>query len=282
MLKSLVCCGNTSAMQNISIDRSSPMSIEVSAPRISIVMPAYNSEKYIRNSIESVLAQTHTDWELIIADNGSDDTTQDIVRSFSEIDPRIRSLKADQHRSAAYARRFAIDNARGEWIAFLDSDDLWTADKLSIQLAEAERQNCGFVFSGSAFIDSEGDEKDYVLHVPGKVSYAEILKQNIISCSSVLIRRELLDGCFTETDNDICEDYAAWIRVLRDRNVTAVGIDRPLLIYRMGSSSLSSNKIKSAVRTYKTLRRTGVKLPLALRSWISYVYRNLKKYTSIK
>ncbi len=244
-------------------------------------MPAYNCEKYIGAAVTSVLHQDFTDWELIVSDNGSADGTVGAVHAASGGDGRVTVIDSSAVRSAAAARRAAIDAARGEWVAFLDSDDEWTVDKLSKALLAAEEKDSSFVFTGSAFIDDEGRKSGYVLHVPERVSYPGILKQNVISCSSVLIKRELLDGCFTETDNSTAEDYVAWIRILRDRGITALGVDEPLLRYRITSASLSSNKLKAAVRTFRSYRRAGLPFFTAVRFWLTYVYRSLKKYKGI-
>lgn len=245
-------------------------------------MPAYNSEKHIGTAIDSVLAQDFPDWELIVSDNGSDDRTIEIVTALSCADPRIRIIDSSAVRSAAAARLAAINDARGEWVAFLDSDDEWAENKLSRELSVAMEKKCDFVFSGSAFIDGDGKESGFIFHVPSLVSYPDILNQNIISCSSVLIKRKLLGGCFTETDNNICEDFASWIRILRDYGIAAVGVDEPLLRYRISSSSLSANKLTSAKRTFFTYISVGLPLYKAIRYFMVYIYRNSKKYINIK
>lgn len=251
------------------------------APVVSIVMPSYNSGGYIARSVESVIAQSFEDWELLIVDNSSTDDTQEIVRALAEKDDRIKLTVTQNEHSVAVARRRAIDLAGGEWIAFLDSDDLWTPDKLSVQLEAAERLQAGFLFTASAFIDREGNQKDFILPAPEKIGYPEILKQDLISCSSVLVRKEWLDDCFTENDNGISDDYAAWIRILKNRCDHATGINTPLLIYRVSRASLSGNKLESAVRTFRTYRHTGHSWVTSARYWCHYVVRSLKKYSRL-
>lgn len=245
---------------------------------VSIVMPTYNSGGYIAQSIQSVIAQSFGDWELLIVDNSSIDNTHEIVRAYAEKDDRIKLIVNQNEHSVAAARRRAIDLASGEWIAFLDSDDLWTSDKLSVQLEAAQRLQSGFLFTASAFIDREGRKKDYILPAPERIGYPEILKQDLISCSSVLVRKDWLVDCFTEHDNGISDDYAAWIRILKNRCVYATGINKPLLIYRVSQTSLSGNKLESAVRTFRTYRHTGHSVATSARYWCHYVVRSLKKY----
>lgn len=250
-------------------------------PQVSIVMPALNCEKYIAQAIRSVQEQTFSDWELLIVDNGSEDGTRSVALDLAAADPRIRVILDCVERCAGVARNRALQSARGEWVAFLDSDDIWLPEKLAVQLETAAEKNSSFLFTASAFMNEDGSEKGYILHVPEQVGYPEILKQDIISCSSVLVKRELLKGSFLETTNAISDDYAAWIRILRDRNISAVGIDRPLLRYRISRTSLSFNKLQSAVRCFRTYRHVGLSLPETLRYWLQYAFRGLRKYTRL-
>lgn len=256
--------------------------IKQAQPLISIVMPVKNGEKFIGASICSVIAQTYQNWELIIVNDHSSDNTRQLVREYMVSEKRIRLITLKGRKTgAAYSRRCAVNMASGEWIAFLDSDDTWSPDKLMIQMRFAEKKNCRFVFTASSFLNEDGSVKKYVFHIPGKIGFPEILKQDIISCSSVLIKKELLADSFYETSNDICDDYAAWIRILRDNSETAYGIDLPLLRYRISRTSLSFNKFQSAYRTYLTHRHVGLAFPKTAYYFCWYVLRSLKKYTGI-
>ena len=249
---------------------------------IGIVMPTFNSAQYLDASIRSVISQDYTDWLLFVSDDGSTDDTYNIVHEFMKVDQRIHWLDSkDKHSGVCCARRRGILAANTEWIAFLDSDDIWHPNKLSAQIELAKRKNASFVFTASTFIDNNENLLDYTLHVPTQVGYPEILKQDIISCSSVLIRKELLAGCFNDTDAYICEDFAAWIRILRDREAYAIGADIPLLQYRLHVRSLSANKLKSACRTFKTYRASGLSICNAVWAWVHYVHRSIIKYSHI-
>ena len=125
---------------------------------VSIIMPAYNAEKTIRQSIESVLAQTYRDWELIVIDDGSRDDTAQILSDFSLQDARICFSKNEKNSGASYTRNRAISLAKGEWIAFLDSDDLWKPEKLEKQLALTEKYpDMAVCYTASAFINEDGN-----------------------------------------------------------------------------------------------------------------------------
>lgn len=250
---------------------------------IGIVMPAYNAAGVIGEAIRSVLEQDYSDWLLFVCDDGSTDHTKRVVQEYSMRDERIQWIESRKGNTGVCgARRRGIRVAKTPWIAFLDSDDRWLPDKLSSQLRAAEQNNCGFVFTASGFMDADGAMKDHVMHVPERIGYPEILQQNIISCSSVLIRRELLKDCFTDADGAVCEDFAVWIRILRDREPYALGIDRPLLQYRLQPGSLSSNKLKNAVKVWKTYLACGLPLWEAAGAWAQYAYRSVAKYQKIR
>lgn len=249
---------------------------------VGIVMPAYNAEGFIGEAIRSVLEQDYPHWLLFVCDDGSRDGTKQIVEGFARQDPRIRWIEsAEGNTGVCGARRRGIRAAQTPWVAFLDSDDRWLPDKLSSQLAAVTEAGCGFSFTASGFLDEHGAVKAHVMRVPERLDYHALLKQNVISCSSVLIRRELLEGSFTEEDAKVCEDFAVWIRILRDREPYALGIDRPLLQYRLLSGSLSSNKIKNACKVFLTYRACGVPLMASVAAWIQYVLRSVLKYGQI-
>lgn len=241
-------------------------------------MPAYNSEKYIGQAIQSVLSQTCQDWELLVIDDCSSDQTAAVVGQIAQKDPRIRYYKNSVNLGAAGSRNYAVSQARGEWIAFLDSDDCWSSNKLQLQLQLADRTGAEFVFSGSAFINVEGKKLPYYLSVPECITYRRLLKQNVISCSSVLIRRELIQKYPMHHAADMHEDFAAWLQILRDTGMSAYAVDKPLLIYRISAASKSGNKIKAAKMTYRVYRYVGLSLLSSVYYWLHYSVRSLRKY----
>lgn len=218
------------------------------APLISIVMPVKNGDKYIGQSIKSVIAQSYTNWELWVVNDHSTDSTGNIVAPYLKKDKRIRMISLiGEKTGVAYSRRRAIDSSNGEWIAFIDSDDIWSPRKLQTQMELVNYFDYNFLFTASSFIGTDGNMKKFIFHAPPYISYPEILKQDVISCSSVLVSKSLLNDCFHENSNEICDDYAAWIRILRDNADKAIGIDIPLLKYRITRTSLSFNKFESAM-----------------------------------
>ncbi|QDP42227.1 glycosyltransferase family 2 protein [Radiobacillus deserti] len=247
---------------------------------VSIIMPAYNCETYIRDSIQSVLKQTYTNWELIIIDDGSMDGTISIIEEYSQVDDRVYFYNNERNQGVSATRNRGIELAKGEWIAFLDSDDLWDSLKLEKQLAYADKTGASFLFTGSAYIDENNRKYSGVFEVPRRVNYKSLLKQNVISCSSVLIKRDYIKQCKMEND-ETHEDYGAWIRILKMEQY-AYGLNEPLLTYRILKNSKSGNKIKSLIMAYKTYRYVGINTIMSMYYITWYIFKGLKKYHYIK
>jgi teichuronic acid biosynthesis glycosyltransferase TuaG len=246
---------------------------------ISVIMPAYNCEKYIAESIKSVILQTFKTWELIIINDCSTDNTQSVINDFAGTDSRIRVYENDENSGVSKTRNKGISAANGSWLAFLDSDDIWHEEKLEKQMLSAKKNNSGFIFTGASYIDENGSMYKGVFNVPESVSYKVLLKQNVISCSSVLIKKAFFDDIKMENDS-IHEDFCVWLKILRGGN-TAHGINEPLLIYRISRKSKSGNKIKSLKMAYKTYRYIGIN-PLTAWYYLGfYIVRNLRKYRKI-
>lgn len=223
---------------------------------ISIVMPAYNCEKIIAESIDSVIRQTYQNWELLVLDDGSKDNTLQIINEFTVKDSRIKSLPNEANKGVSATRNRGIELAQGNWIAFLDSDDMWEPSKLEKQMKIAKEKSSEFLFTGASYINEEGDPYKGIFEVPEKVTYKKLRNQNVISCSSVLIKKKYFKNIKMEKD-EMHEDYAVWLRVLK-LGVTAHGVNEPLLIYRISKNSKSGNKLKTVKMTYKVFRFIGI------------------------
>ena len=246
---------------------------------ISIIMPAYNAEKYISYSIRSVLAQTYHNWELIIIDDCSTDNTVAIINAFL-YDSRIQLLTNKVNQGVAVTRKKGFASSNGKWIAFLDSDDLWDKYKLEKQYHAHTTKRVDFIFTGSGFIDSDGMPIDWYLHVPQSITYKQLLKQNLISNSSVFISRDLYLQHLAFADN-FHEDFACWLKVLKE-GYSVLGIDEPLLIYRLSQYSKSGNKKQSARMNWNTYRYCGLSIIQSLYYMGWYMVNGLLKYSRIK
>lgn len=249
-------------------------------PVVSVVMPAYNAEKYIEASICSVLTQTFSDFELLVVDDCSKDRTAEIIKSFAAEDERIVFLQNASNSGVAKTRNYAISQARGKWVAFLDSDDLWRADKLEKQLALCSAQPDGVLFyTASAFIDQDGVPYSYIMPAELMADYRLLLHKNLLSCSSVMVRTDVLRR-YPMANDGMHEDYATWLQILRETDF-AYGVNEPLLIYRLHSQSKSASRVKSARMLYRTYRYVGYNCIISACLVFRYFFYSVSKRRKI-
>lgn len=246
---------------------------------VSIVMPAYNCEKYVVEAINSILAQTYRNWELLVLDDGSKDNTLRIIEEFSQNDSRIKALPNGKNLGVSATRNIGIELASGEWIAFLDSDDMWKPEKLEKQFEIVEKEAAEFLFTGSSYINEEGEPYKGIFEVPEKITYKKLRNQNVISCSSVLVKKKYFENIKMEKD-EMHEDYAVWLRILK-LGVIAFGVNEPLLIYRISRNSKSGNKMKTVKMTYKVFRFVGINPIGSAYFMIRHVIASVGKYKRI-
>lgn len=247
---------------------------------ISVIMAAYNAEKTIEQAIDSVLNQTYSNFELLVVDDCSKDETVKMVKKFVEKDSRVRLIYNAKNSGVSYTRKHGLDEAKGSWIAILDSDDAWRPEKLEKQIALQKRTSADLLFTGSAFMNSNGQTIDWYLHAPAEVTYRELLKQNVLSNSSALVRKELYAKHYAIGDG-MHEDFAIWLSILKEGK-KAYGVDEPLLIYRVAKSSKSGNKVKAAKMNWNTYRYVGLTPMEAAYYEGWYIVKSIAKYAKIK
>jgi glycosyltransferase involved in cell wall biosynthesis len=212
-------------------------------------MPVYNSAATLGAAIRSVLAQTHADWELLITDDGSSDESMDLLRDFARRDERVLPEPAPERGGAARARNLAIARARGDYVAFLDSDDMWLPAKLERQLDFAATAEAPLTFTSYYKMNAEydGEAADFVpngrvVWAPERVDYRAMLVQDHIGALTAMYDRAAL-GTRLMPDMPKRQDYALWLSIMRDGN-PARGLREPLAVYRaQRAGSLSSNKL---------------------------------------
>ncbi len=208
---------------------------------VSIIMPSYNSSRFISQSIESVVSQTYTDWELLITDDCSTDDTCDIVRKYAETDNRIKLFKLSQNSGAGVARNNSIQQAKGRYIAFLDSDDLWQPTKLEKQINFLKTNGYQFCHSYTLVVD-DNNKAVGLNKKPYRVSFNSTKLINYIGTSSVLYDTKDI-GKFYMRPIRRRQDFALWLNILQ-KTKYAYCIPEPLFIYRYTPNSLSSKKFK--------------------------------------
>lgn len=243
---------------------------------VSIIMAAYNAEKTIEQAINSVLNQTYTNFELLVVDDCSKDRTVGLVKSIAATDGRVRLISNEKNSGVSFTRKHGLEEANGSWIAILDSDDAWTPEKLEKQIELQNRTNADLLFTGSAFMDSDGNLIDWYLHAPSEVTYRQLLKQNVLSNSSALVRKELYAKYYA-VDDGMHEDFAIWLNILKEGR-KAYGIDEPLLNYRLSAKSKSGNKLHAAKMNWNTYRYVGLNIFSASYNMAWYMINGLKKY----
>lgn len=220
---------------------------------VSIITPVYNAERFIEETIKSVQAQTYTNWEMILVDDLSSDNSESIIKKFQKQDDRIKYIKLKENSGAAVARNTAIENARGRYIAFLDSDDLWKYNKLEKQIDFMKSNNYGFTFTSYELMNEDGCNLNKIVKVPNKINYDGLLKNTIIGCLTVVIDRKLV-GDFRMPLLRKGQDTATWLKILKSYEY-AYSLKENLANYRLVEGSISSNKIGALKRTWNTYRK---------------------------
>jgi teichuronic acid biosynthesis glycosyltransferase TuaG len=219
---------------------------------VSIVMPNYNSGKYISESIKSVLSQTYVNFELIIVDDCSSDGSVDIINTYIKKDCRIKLIRLDRNSGPAIARNLAIKSAKGRYIAFLDSDDLWLSKKLEKQIDFMMINDLSFTYSSYGLIDVNSNHiGDFI--TKKSISHRDMLKTCSVGCLTAIYDIEKIGKMYMPLILKR-QDYGLWLEILA-RTGAVKGIIEPLASYRILSNSVSSNKFKAAYYQWKIYRK---------------------------
>ena len=217
---------------------------------VSIIVPVYNAARYIAETIEMVNAQTYKDWELILVDDASRDDSvlviEEIIRSQGK---RIRLIKKNRNEGAAAARNSGIDAAAGQYIAFLDADDIWREDKLEKQIRFMEEKEAAFSFHSYEFGDENARPTGKVVKAPAKLNFRQALSRTVIFTTTVMFDVDRIGKEIIHMPQVPSEDTATWWRILKS-GYTAYGLDENLAIYRRPKKSLSSNKLVAVERIW--------------------------------
>jgi teichuronic acid biosynthesis glycosyltransferase TuaG len=211
---------------------------------VSIIIPVYNNEVYLVQAVESVLGQTFQDFEIIIIDDCSADDTLAVARRLAVEDSRIKVIANTENLGVVQSRNTGFAAAAGDYIAFLDSDDIWSNEKLEKQITLMERDSLDLCYTAYAFIDADGNRHGKTYHVPESASLSRMLRENVIGCSTVVLRKHLTDTVKLR-EGYAHEDYVMWLELLRN-GVVAGGINEPLMLYRKTEQGRSFNKINAA------------------------------------
>lgn len=227
------------------------MSSSLQENLVSIIMPSYNTGQFIKETISSVLAQDYLKWELIIVDDNSSDDSVAVIKSLLKEDARIQLIQNDTNLGAAVSRNLAIEKAQGRFIAFLDSDDLWSSNKLSKQITFMLDNNYCFTYAAYDKIDEEGNPIGHI-DVPKKSSYKSLLRTCSIGCLTAIYDTLTLGKIYLPLIRKR-QDYGLWLRILKKIDF-AYGYEDTLAKYRVRTNSISSNKFSAANYQWKIYR----------------------------
>lgn len=244
---------------------------------VSIITPSYNSAKYIAETIQSVQNQTYTNWEMIIVDDCSTDNTEQIIYEIQLTDSRIHFFKLDQNSGSGVARNKGIEHASGNYMTFIDSDDIWFSNFIKNSIETIQSSKSPFVFSSykRSNEDLEFVYSDFI--VPQKVTYTDILKSNSISCLTAFLDIKTLGKKFMPKIRKR-QDMGLWLQYLKEIPF-AYGIQEPQAIYRIRENSLSRKKsdlLKYQWEFYREVEQLSI--PKSIYYMIQWMYRGFMKY----
>ena len=241
-------------------------------PLISVITPIYNSEKFLEAAIASVQNQTYPNWELILIDDASTDKSEKIAKEFFSEDPRIIYEKLPINQGPAVSRNRGIELARGEYIAFLDSDDFWAPDKLEIQLEFMQKNNCEVSFTSYLHVDEDGNSLGKRIVAMPVLTYEKQLRNNYIGNLTGMYRSTTIGKVFCPLLRKR-QDWALWLEAIRLSGKPALGIPLDLSFYRKRKDSISTNKfglIKHNFFFYKN--HLGQSLPVSMLSMGKFLW----------
>ena len=239
---------------------------------VSIITPTYNSEDYVDATIQSVCDQTFTDWELVVVDDCSTDSTVERVRVWQKADSRIKLLCNPENLGPGPTRNRAMQASEGRYIAFLDSDDIWLPNKLTVQLAAMRSAGAVFSFTSYEMIDRTGAALGRVVRAPRTLCYAELLRNTVIGCLTVMVDRSEV-GTLEMPNIPSRQPLVLWLRILKQHG-PGLGVADVLARYRVRPGSISSDKMRAARQVWRVYREyEGLSLFRSARYFFSYALK---------
>lgn len=241
--------------------------------KVSVVTPSYNSEKYIAETITNVQNQTYTNWEMIIVDDCSTDSTCNIVEDIAKTDSRIKLFRQEYNTGAGAARTRAMKCATGRFIAYLDSDDIWLSDKLERQVNFMMDKKCAFSCTSYEVIDDVGNRLNKYIHMLPRVDYVGFLTNNLLQTVGIMVDTSMVDKQYLiMPDIRRRQDAATWLQILKAGH-KCYGLDEILAQYRRTNHSLSSNKfmaVKGIWFLYRDIEKLS--LPFSCYCFVRYAF----------
>ena len=241
---------------------------------VSVIIPAYNCAKYIDKAIDSALHQ-NVSLEIIVINDCSTDNLDEVMEKYATVN-NLLYIKNEQNLGAAKSRNKGVALAKGEYVAFLDGDDLWREGKLEKQLKAIQEKNTPLCTTAREILGEDGALTGKIIPTRTHISYKQLIRHNCISCSSVLLKKDVALK-FPMHHEDSHEDYIMWLEILKEYNF-ACGINEPLLLYRQSSTGKSGSKLKSAKMTFKVYRYVGFGVFKSVLCFCSYAINGAYKH----
>lgn len=243
---------------------------------VSVIIPTYNCGKYLNCAIQSVIKQERN-LEILLIDDASTDGTEKIVKKLQESTPYpIHYIRNSKNLGVSASRNKGIEQAKGEYIAYLDADDWWEAKKLEKQIQKLKEKNGVFCYTGRELYLENGQRTGKRIAVPEELTFSRLLYTNVIPCSSVLLKAELAREFPMEHD-EVHEDYLTWLRIIQKYQY-AYGINEPLLKSRLTAGGKSRKKRKTLRMTYGVYRCLGLRKIASFGYTASHLYFSIKRY----
>lgn len=246
----------------------------VDKPLVSVIIPVHNGAGTLPAALDSALAQK-VPMEILVIDDCSTDDIEAVRRRY-ENQPQVIFKRNKENLGAAASRNKGVEKARGNYVAFLDSDDYWAEGKLKKQIQRMRQTGCVLCSTARELMTPQGQLTGKVIGVKERITYHDLLRHNSINCSSVLMKREVALE-FPMEYEDSHEDYITWLKVLKKYG-EAAGINEPLLKYRLSASGKSGSKWKSAAMTFRVYRYMGFSWGKSIVCFISYALHGVWKY----
>jgi len=224
--------------------------LKLSKKKIAIILPNYNSSKFINNTIRSIINQTYKHWELIIVDDASDKKTKNILNSFKN-EKKIKIYYLKKNKGAGYCRNLGIRKSKSDYLAFIDSDDYWKKNKLKSQLFFMIKNKLKFSYT-NYYVFYEKNKKMKKIYCPNKFSYNEFIKNTSIGTSTVMVERDLVKN-FKFSNTKICEDYHYKCLILK-KIVNGFCLKNFLTVYRVHNDSLQNSNVRNIFWMWKINR----------------------------
>ena len=221
---------------------------------VSIITPVYNATRFIKDTAKSVFNQSYSNWEWILVDDCSKDNSWILLSELSKNDKRVKIYRNKINLKSGKTRNLAIKKAKGRFIAFLDSDDLWHPEKLNTQIPFMLNNQYYFSHTSYGYINEDGKRIKSIFHVREEVDYYHLLKRTEISCLTAIYDAEII-GKFYMSEHARKQDYALWLSILKS-GTKSYGIDKELAFYRQVKNSATSNKYKLILKHITFLKET--------------------------